>query len=111
MPTTGGGSVKAPEMTVGEVRGIFARVLGIDRREVGHYAAVVETTRGLEIKFCCDHRDRTASLLREGADALLSQVGISLNDRPPPPMPARCMDPDCDGDAGHDGQHYQWVPE
>lgn len=23
----------------------------------------------------------------------------------------RCGDPDCDGPAGHDGPHYQWVPE
>lgn len=22
-----------------------------------------------------------------------------------------CHDPDCDGPAGHDGPHYQWIPE
>ena len=23
----------------------------------------------------------------------------------------RCADPDCDGEAQHDGQHFQWIPE
>ena len=23
----------------------------------------------------------------------------------------RCADPDCDGEAGHDGPHFQWMPE
>lgn len=23
----------------------------------------------------------------------------------------RCTDPDCDGPLGHDGPHYQWIPE
>ncbi len=22
-----------------------------------------------------------------------------------------CDDPDCDGEAGHDGPHFQWMPE
>jgi hypothetical protein len=25
--------------------------------------------------------------------------------------PGRCTDPDCDGDRGHTGKHFAWVPE
>lgn len=26
-------------------------------------------------------------------------------------FPPRCDDPNCDGDLGHDGPHFAWVPE
>lgn len=26
-------------------------------------------------------------------------------------FPPCCEDPDCDGDLGHDGPHFQWIPE
>jgi len=47
----------------------------------------------------CDHLGRTH---HEGHGCEYDQAADEFR---------RCHDPDCDGPAGHDGPHYQWIPE
>jgi len=75
--------------TVGETRQALSALTGMPADEIGHYAIVADTERGLALQFCCDDRNDIAGLLRMGADLILTDVGESQNERPPPPMPGK----------------------
>ena len=50
--------------------------------------------------------------MEENYPAAMTVIGPSFDpDGPGYETAERCRDPDCDGLAGHDGPHYQWVPE
>lgn len=67
-----------------------------DTDAAGHASEHVELTRE-------EGRQFMASLAGE-----VDEQGYPAKEDDPYP---RCGDPDCDGDAGHDGPHFQWVPE
>lgn len=59
-----------------------------------------------------DGETRRAAKAAKSAEATAAIANAVADAIDPPPSPnGRCSDPDCDGAAGHDGPHHQWVPE
>ena len=99
MPIPGGGSVTAITKARMRAAGIAA----------GIPADVVDKMLGPGVRLSSSNPRVILRLVVDDGDTFLDPD--KLADKPERLGTMGCTDSYCDGPAGHDGQHYQWVPE